>query len=73
VRASKPSVDSLWKVADTAMKCVEPRSVYRPTMTEVVQELQDTLNMVSPSVSNSTKHSDYSSTLQLPSSMPEAR
>ncbi|KAG0614661.1 hypothetical protein M758_6G194000 [Ceratodon purpureus] len=43
VKASKPNMDGLWKVAEVAMICVEPKGVHRPTMSEVVQELRAAL------------------------------
>ncbi|CAM6100864.1 unnamed protein product [Calypogeia fissa] len=32
--------DSMWTVAELAMTCVEPRSVHRPNITQVVKELE---------------------------------
>ena len=40
VRASNPNFDGLWKVAEVAMNCVEPKGVHRPMISEVVQELR---------------------------------
>ncbi|KAH8946595.1 hypothetical protein BDL97_12G103800 [Sphagnum fallax] len=40
VKASNPQIDVLWKVAEIAIQCVEPKSIYRPTMTKVVEELR---------------------------------
>ncbi len=40
VKASNPQLDALWKVAEIAIQCVEPKSIHRPTMIEVVEELQ---------------------------------
>ncbi len=40
VKASNPQLDDLWKVVEIAMQCVEPKSIHRPTMTKVVEELQ---------------------------------
>lgn len=37
------NVDALWKVADIAMFSVEPRSIHRPNMSDVVQELKEAL------------------------------
>jgi hypothetical protein len=43
VKASNPQVDALWKVAEIAIQCVEPKSIHRPTMTKVVEELRAAL------------------------------
>ncbi len=43
VKASNPQLDVLWKVAEIAIQCVEPKSIHRPTMTKVVEELRATL------------------------------
>jgi len=39
VKASNPQLDALWKVVEIAIQCVEPKSIHRPTMTKVVEEL----------------------------------
>lgn len=41
------NVDSMWKVADLAMTSVEPKSVHRPRMSVICQELRDALNLES--------------------------
>lgn len=53
VRASRPrpNQEALWKVADIALQCVEPASIHRPTMTIVVQDLQQAVNMEASSSS----------------------
>ncbi len=43
MKASNPQLDVLWKVAEIAIQCVEPKSIHRPTMTKVVEELRATL------------------------------
>ncbi|CAM6007505.1 unnamed protein product [Sphagnum balticum] len=43
VKASNPQPDALWKVAEIAIQCVEPKSIHRPTMTKVVEELRAAL------------------------------
>lgn len=74
IKVPRPSFDAVWKVADTAMKCVEPKSLNRPTMSEVVQDLQVALNMVDPSISNSnSQFSENSNAHQIPVSMPVPR
>jgi hypothetical protein len=40
VKASNPNLDSVWKVAEIAIQCVEPKAIHRPIMTKVVEELQ---------------------------------
>jgi hypothetical protein len=40
VKTSNPQIDVLWKVAEIAIQCVEPKSIHRPTMTKVVEELR---------------------------------
>eukprot|EP00268_Persea_americana_P049022 TRINITY_DN5218_c1_g1_i6.p1 TRINITY_DN5218_c1_g1~~TRINITY_DN5218_c1_g1_i6.p1 ORF type:complete len:143 (-),score=21.22 TRINITY_DN5218_c1_g1_i6:374-802(-) len=37
------NINSLWKVAELVLACTSPRSIERPTMTEVVVELKDCL------------------------------
>jgi hypothetical protein len=43
VKASNPNLDSLWKVVEIAIQCVEPKAIHRPIMTKVVEELQATI------------------------------
>jgi hypothetical protein len=45
VKASKPNLDALWKVAKIAIKCVEPQAIHRPIMTKVVEELRTAINL----------------------------
>jgi hypothetical protein len=40
-----PNQEALWKVAEIAMRCVEPRSIYRPTISEVIQELRQAMDL----------------------------
>ncbi len=40
VKASNPNLDSIWKVAEIAIQCVEPKAIHRPIMTKVVEELR---------------------------------
>ncbi len=40
MKASNPNLDSVWKVAEIAIQCVEPKAIHRPIMTKVVEELQ---------------------------------
>ncbi|KAJ3705559.1 hypothetical protein LUZ61_009264 [Rhynchospora tenuis] len=41
----KYDINSVWKVTNLACKCTEHNSSERPTMTEVVSELKDSLNL----------------------------
>lgn len=45
IKASNPNRDALWKFADIAMGCVEPKGDHRPTMAHVVLELRIAINM----------------------------
>uniref|UniRef100_A0ACD5TEI1 Uncharacterized protein n=1 Tax=Avena sativa TaxID=4498 RepID=A0ACD5TEI1_AVESA len=38
-------VNAVWKVADIALKCTSQSSVHRPTMTEVVAQLQECIDL----------------------------
>ena len=40
-----PSEDVLWKFAEIAVQCVEPKSIHRPTSSEVIQELREALHL----------------------------
>ncbi len=39
VKASNPNLASIWKVAEIAIQCVEPKAIHRPIMTKVVEKL----------------------------------
>jgi len=39
VKASNPNLDSLWKVTEIAIQCVEPKAIHRQIMTKVIEEL----------------------------------
>jgi len=79
VTASNPNMDVILKVAEIAMQSVEPKAVHRPTMTEVVQELQAALTIEEismPSLLNSEQPfetSNYSSGSYGPTSYPTPR
>jgi hypothetical protein len=45
VKASNPNLDALWKVAEIAIQCVEPKAIHRPIMTEVIEELRTAINL----------------------------
>lgn len=36
-------MEGLWKVVEVAIRCVEPKGVHRPTMSEVVDELRQAI------------------------------
>jgi len=63
VKASNPQIDVLWKVAEIAIQCVEPKSIHRPTMTKVVEELraailQESLNVSKYSQNDTSRIQD---------------
>lgn len=35
--------EAMWRVAETALSCIEPFSTYRPSMEEIVREIEDAL------------------------------
>jgi hypothetical protein len=39
----KYNLECMWKIAELGMMCVEPQSVNRPTITDVVHEIQDAI------------------------------
>lgn len=43
VRDCHPNMDSVWKVAELAIQCVEPRGIHRPWMRDVVKELREAI------------------------------
>ncbi|CAK9869313.1 unnamed protein product, partial [Sphagnum jensenii] len=45
VKASNPNLDALWKVAEIAIQCVEPKAIHRPIMTKVVEDLRTAINL----------------------------
>ncbi|XP_031400132.1 nodulation receptor kinase-like isoform X2 [Punica granatum] len=36
-------VEAMWRVVEVALACIEPFSAYRPTMSDIVRELEDAL------------------------------
>ncbi|CAK9869266.1 unnamed protein product [Sphagnum jensenii] len=40
VKSSNPNLDAIWKVAEIAIQCVEPKAIHRPIMTKVVEQLR---------------------------------
>jgi hypothetical protein len=59
VKASNPQLDALWKVAEIAIQCVEPRSIHRPTMTKVVEELRAAVLQEGLNSSRCSQHDRY--------------
>ncbi len=45
VKVSNPNLDALWKVAEIAIQCVEPKAIHRPIMTKVVEDPWTTINL----------------------------
>ncbi len=44
MKASNPNLDSVWKVAEITIQCVEPKAIHRPIMTKIVGELRAAIN-----------------------------
>ncbi len=62
MKASNPKLDALWKVVEIAIQCVEPKSIHRPTMTKVVEELRGALVLqegLNPSLSENSPNDTY--------------
>ncbi|CAM6065270.1 unnamed protein product [Sphagnum tenellum] len=59
VKASNPQLDVLWKVAEIAIQCVEPKSIHRPTMTKVVEELRAAVLQEGLNSSGCSQHDTY--------------
>lgn len=53
-------LESMWKVAETGMLCVEPKAVNRPTMTEVVRDLRDAIALESGEIQGDHAYSSKS-------------
>lgn len=66
-QALSTSPDSIWKVVDVAMQSVEPKSIHRPTMGEVVDELRQALAMtdVLPPTSHRIAHNHMPSNISI--------
>jgi hypothetical protein len=59
VQTSNATRDALWKVVDVALRSVEPKSVHRPTMGEVVDELRQAVTMANDLPTNLQKMSNH--------------
>ena len=67
-QALSATLDSVWKVVDIAMQSVEPKSINRPTMGEVADELRQALamtNVFTPTVYKATHNNTQSSITSL--------
>lgn len=53
-------VNSVWKVAEIALKCTELESLHRPTMTEVVVQLKECLELEDGRIGDNTTTNLYS-------------
>lgn len=71
VKASHPNMEAVWKVAEVAMQSVEPKGIHRPTMSNIVQELQGTLMMEATNVQPTS--SEFLSGSYGPTSYPTPR
>jgi hypothetical protein len=45
IKASNPNPETIWKVLELAMQCIQHEGNQRPTMNEVVQELRIAIDM----------------------------
>lgn len=59
VQTSNATHDAVWKVVDVALRSVEPKSVHRPTMREVVDELRQAVTMANVLPPNLQKMSHH--------------
>ncbi len=60
------NVESMWKVAEIAMRSVEPYGAHRPTMMQVVADLREAMEIeenVNPSNPSNVAHQTISRTL----------
>ncbi|TVU20522.1 hypothetical protein EJB05_36735, partial [Eragrostis curvula] len=62
------NVNSVWKVADIAFKCTADTSAQRPTMTDVVSQLQDCLELEEDHAGGDTKVASYTGSSRGPNS-----
>ncbi len=45
IKASNPNLETIWKVLELAMQCIQHEGSQRPAMNEVVQELRIAIDM----------------------------
>ena len=67
VQTSNATRDAMWKVVDIALRSVEPKSVHRPTMGEVVDELRQAVTMANVLPTNPPKKSHHNTPSNLSS------
>lgn len=58
-------LNSVWKVMDMAMRCTAEAAVERPTMTEVVMQLKDSLITETTHAKSKSSYGDSSETSQI--------
>ena len=39
------NVQSVWKIAEKAISCVQPHGIHRPTISEVLKDIQETISI----------------------------
>ncbi len=45
IKASNPNLETIWKVLELAMQCIQHEGGQRPAMNEIVQELRIVIDM----------------------------
>lgn len=55
VRASNPNPESLMRFVEIALRSVEPKSIHRPTMTEVVREIRTAIMLEGSQTEHSSR------------------
>ncbi|XP_059073006.1 probable LRR receptor-like serine/threonine-protein kinase At1g67720 isoform X2 [Cryptomeria japonica] len=55
------NIQSVWKIAEKAMLCVQPYGKLRPTMSDVVKEIQEAINIEKEPESSDEEHFDMMS------------
>jgi len=71
VKASNPNMEAVWKVMDIALQSVEPKASHRPSMTQVVHELQGALTLGGP-IAESEFHFGYADNSSRPEMGPSS-
>ncbi|KAL6998255.1 DNA helicase [Sarracenia purpurea var. burkii] len=61
-------IQSMWKIAEKALMCVQPHGNMRPSMSEVIKEIQDAISVERGSESTREGNSDEISRNSIPSS-----
>ncbi|KAG0591579.1 hypothetical protein KC19_1G185300 [Ceratodon purpureus] len=65
LKACRPNMEAMWAVADIAMRCVEPKSVHRPTMAEVIQELRAAVGLEEGKTGSDDPSANFTRRVQL--------